>query len=508
MSHPPTSTHATRRPTSALIRRASSARRPANSPSGYVGRRLVALGRAPGPAVSSPSSVAATSAASGWSRPVYRAASASTVRAAIAPSRPPSLNSSRLVERQGRLVAGQRPGDVGPDRQAAERRCRGPSTSSTRSSQPSAVPVDEPPRSRQSWAWKWLRDTSGVDTAGTAVNWPRPHSSCSGASAGCRPKPRSSGSSAAGGTAIRGRAASRCGSAAGTTHRQPVDAAAQEDHDQGAGPRLAERGAGRHELGAERGGTRDADPGEEAPSGEPAAPGVPAAAGPRRPGRRGPAAAVRPCRAPGGTTSGQSAVPVVVGGLDRSRPCSSSQGEVGRVEDERDGAGARSSSSRTEAAGSPPRNATSASRCGGLERLEAQPGAQAVDVLADGPVGRPAASATGSGRDSPSCQSQTSMRWMFQQPTSAAGRSPGGVDVGVAVGRRPGERPVARLVGPRCRGRRRCGGRRPRGTSRGCGRWPRCSRRDAASSARPTAQNSAERNSTSSTGTIAVPSSR
>ncbi len=108
--------------------------------------------------------------------------------------------------------------DVAP---TARKVVPGPTASSTRSSQPSTVSPSDPPRSRQSWAWKWLREMSGVETAGTAVNWPFFHSSCRGASAGWSPNPRSRGSSAPAGTAMWGREAARLGSDAGTTSESP-----------------------------------------------------------------------------------------------------------------------------------------------------------------------------------------------------------------------------------------------------------------------------------------------
>ena len=60
----------------------------------------------------------------------------------------------------------------------------GPDTSSTRSSHP-VVAEPDVPRSRQSCAWKWLRERSGVETAGTAATLPALMSGSSGDIAGC-----------------------------------------------------------------------------------------------------------------------------------------------------------------------------------------------------------------------------------------------------------------------------------------------------------------------------------
>jgi len=98
----------------------------------------------------------------------------------------------------------------------------GPDASSTRSSQPEVSELVEP-RSRQSCAWKWLRERSGVDTAGTAATLPAVMSDCSGASAGWSPKPRavSSAMSDDWRTATCGRDATRAGSVVGTRSESP-----------------------------------------------------------------------------------------------------------------------------------------------------------------------------------------------------------------------------------------------------------------------------------------------
>ncbi len=111
----------------------------------------------------------------------------------------------------------------------------GPSAVSVRSSQPVWVAVVAVPRSRQSWAWKWLRLASGEATACTAAIWPAVQNGCSGASAGCRPKRESPRQQRGGVDADVRPGPAQVGVAGRHDHAQAVHAAAEEDDDERAG---------------------------------------------------------------------------------------------------------------------------------------------------------------------------------------------------------------------------------------------------------------------------------
>ena len=148
--------------------------------------------------------------------------SASVVSVAISPSGPPSLNPSRLVsDRDGWSPASAR-GDGRAHGQAAERGAGAQVVDHAGRAIPRTCPVDEPPRSRQSCAWKWLRDTSGVDTPWTTANWPAAPQRVEGRERGVEaeaPVERQQGRRRA--PRCRGRASARCGSPAGTTADSP-----------------------------------------------------------------------------------------------------------------------------------------------------------------------------------------------------------------------------------------------------------------------------------------------
>ncbi len=96
-----------------------------------------------------------------------------------------------------------------------------PMACKARSSHPALPPAADPPRSRQSWAWKCERVSSGVAMAGTAANIFLLIRSCNGASPGCRPNPLSRPISDALGTAIPGLASCSRLSLTGTSMFSP-----------------------------------------------------------------------------------------------------------------------------------------------------------------------------------------------------------------------------------------------------------------------------------------------
>ena len=254
--------------------------------------------------------------------------------------------------------------------------------SSTRSSQPSDVPVEDPPRSRQSWAWKWLRDRSGVETPWTAASCRRPHRGWRGASAGWSPKPRSSGSRASAGTAMPGRAAGEVGVGCRHHHGQAVQPPAQEHHDQRARrPRLAERRRGPSRGGrpgrrrhrsrpACRNARRDIPPVQASRWAAASAATVAARA------RTAPSPGVGPSRRSSPGTVGVGSAPVVGGRSGHCR-CSSPEGEVGRVEHEGEGGARQVVPDRGGRVA--PEEGHQCVAMGGLERLEAGAGTEVVD---------------------------------------------------------------------------------------------------------------------------------
>ena len=104
---------------------------------------------------------------------------------------------------------------------------------------------------------------------------------------------------------------------------------------------------------------------------------------------------------------------------------------------------------------------TSASRCGGLERLEARGGRRGCRRRPR-PWWPRRPARRGSGVDSSSSQSPTSMRCEFQLSRMPPADRHAAADVGVAVRRRPGDRCVAGARASRCRATACSCGRRPR----------------------------------------------
>jgi hypothetical protein len=110
---------------------------------------------------------------------------------------------------------------VASDSATARNVVPGPIAVSVRSNHPVWTAVVAVPRSRQSWAWKWLRLASGEATACTAAIWPAFQNGAAARAAGAARTGSRRASSALSGTTRVGRAFFRLASLAGTTMLRP-----------------------------------------------------------------------------------------------------------------------------------------------------------------------------------------------------------------------------------------------------------------------------------------------